>query len=155
MPVVRVRGQAPTLLLRRPACCTLPGSWFRGFGDGGVSQPSDTCTRQRYYYRSIKDPKRGSGRIVLAIFHILDFLSARYRSEPTRPRVSIDASSSRARTFEDADRIYTLQLARFRARGRWNRTFLGVSNIKSTRTCKLQLEDRFSEQAISDLLIDF
>ena len=27
-------------------------------------------------------------------------------------------------------------------------------DLKSTRTCKLQLEDRFSEQAISDLLID-
>ena len=27
--------------------------------------------------------------------------------------------------------------------------------IKSTRTCKLQLEDRFSEHGISDLLIDF
>ena len=31
--------------------------------------------------------------------------------------------------FEDADRIDHLGLARFRARGRWNRTFLGVSNI--------------------------
>ena len=29
------------------------------------------------------------------------------------------------------------------------------NNIKSTRTCKLQLEDRFSEHAISDLSIDF
>ena len=31
--------------------------------------------------------------------------------------------------FEDADKIDHLDLARFRARGRWNRAFLGVSNI--------------------------
>ena len=31
-----------------------------------------------------------------------------------------------ARRFEDADRLGHLDLARSRARGRWNRTFLGV-----------------------------